>query len=61
MMNDKFNSDSKVSEANARQLRGVALSDWDHRAMIKAVWSLADNPVLKLFADPSPIQRNQYH
>lgn len=61
MMYDRSNSDSKGDDVKAQQVRSPALSDWDHQAMIKAVWSLADCPVLKLFADSAPPERNLLH
>lgn len=61
MMYDRSNSDSKSDDVKARQVRSPALSDWDDQAMIKAVWSLADCPVLKLFADSAPLERNLLH
>jgi hypothetical protein len=61
MMHDKSNSDSKPIDLQPRKMRSAGLSARDHEAMIKAVWSLADCPVLRLFADTAPIQRELIH
>jgi hypothetical protein len=61
MMHDKSNTDSKASNARANRLQPLPLKGWDHAAMTKAVWALADCPVLSLFADVASEDQRQYH
>ncbi|MBB1249437.1 hypothetical protein [Rhizobium sp. G21] len=60
-MHDKSNSDSKPAAPTARQIRSSGLSEWDHAAMTRAVWALADCPVLKLFVDTTPVEHRLIH
>ncbi|MDH6265384.1 hypothetical protein M2360_000765 [Rhizobium sp. SG_E_25_P2] len=52
MMHDKNNTDSNSHDASAARMISPVMTGWDHAAMTKAVWALADCPVLRLFSDP---------
>ncbi len=60
-MHDKFNSDSKAIDAASPRLRGQMLRDCDQAAMTRAIWALADCPVLRLFAVAPPSDDRRYH